>query len=249
VLWGVGARTAEALHRLGIRTVADLEATPHDTLERAVGAAAAAHLAALARGVDPRRVAAADVEKSISADHTTEVDLTDDPAVEQLLLRLSEEVARRVRERGYLARTVGIKIRFADFSTVTRVRTVADPVDGTTAIFQTARDLYRSLELDRPRIRLVGVKCENLQESAAAAQQLSFDDMGPGARSAADGVLDAARQRFGAAVVGYGSLLAQPERHSADQPSADQPSADQPSADQATADQPSADQATADRPT
>jgi DNA polymerase-4 len=216
VLWGVGARTAEQLHRLGIRTVADLAETPLPTLHRAVGGAVATHLSALAHGIDERSVQTGEQEKSISADHTTDTDLTDAADVDRLLLQLSEEVGRRVRDRGLVARTVGIKIRFADFSMVTRVRSLPGWVDATSAIHATARELYAGLDLDRPRIRLVGVKCENLRDGAAAPHQLSLDlthatagsvpadsDVDP----ALDRATDAVRARFGAAALGLGSLL------------------------------------------
>jgi DNA polymerase-4 len=176
-LWGVGARTAEALHRIGVRTVGDVSATPRDVLLRAVGTAMAEHLAALADGVDPRTVSPDEVEKSISADHTVEVDLTDVGDIRRELLRLSGDVAQRVRGRGWLARTVGIKIRFADFTTVTRVRTLPAWTDATATIYSTAAELYDSLGLDRPRVRLVGVKCENLREADSVGEQLSFDDL------------------------------------------------------------------------
>ena len=228
VLWGVGARTEEQLRRLGIRTVADLAATPRAALTRAVGASMAEHLGALADGIDPRPVSPDDVEKSISSDHTVELDLTEQADVHRELLRLAGEVARRVRERGWLAHTIGIKIRFADFTTVTRVRTLPGWTDTTATIYRSAVELYASLGLDRPRIRLVGVKAENLRASTEVAEQLSFDDLadpdrpagavgapaGPGrdrapdaARRATDAVIDAARERFGAGAVGYATLL------------------------------------------
>ena len=216
VLWGVGARTADSLHRLGIRTVADLAATPLDALRRAVGSATAEQLYALAHGRDERAVHVGEVEKSISADHTADVDLTEEADVLRELLRLSDEVGGRVRARGFVARTVGIKIRFADFETVTRVRTLPGRTDSSATIFRTAAELYRSLELDRPRVRLVGVKCENLAEVGKAAEQLSFDDVQPArsGRSAqpTDTVLDAARARFGSAALGYAALLGTPGR-------------------------------------
>jgi DNA polymerase-4 len=207
-LWGVGERTAQALHRLGIRSVGDLAATPIDTLRRAVGTGAAEHLAALASGIDPRPVRPDEVEKSISADHTVSHDLTAEDDVLRELLRLAEEVGRRVRRRGFVARTVGIKIRFADFRTVTRVRTLPGATDSTAEIHRIAALLYRGLELDQPRIRLVGVKCEQLEPAGAAAQQLTFDDVdAPAARSLPDDILDAARRRFGDAAVSYATLL------------------------------------------
>jgi DNA polymerase-4 len=210
-LWGVGDRTAESLHRLGIRTVADLADTPADALRRAVGVATAEHLAALAHGIDPRAVEPDEVEKSISADRTLDTDLTDEADVRRELLRLAEEVGGRVRARKFVARTVGIKIRFADFRTVTRVRTLPRWTDGTGDIYDTAVDLYRGLGLDRPRIRLVGVKCEGLRDAAGVAEQLAFDlpagAADAPARARADSALDAARARFGSTAVRPGSLL------------------------------------------
>jgi DNA polymerase-4 len=224
-LWGVGARTAEPLRRLGVRTIGDLAATPVDTLRRAVGSAAAEHLAALANGHDPRPVSPDDVEKSISADRTLDVDLTDEAQVRRELLRLSEEVGARLRARHFAARTVGIKIRFADFRTVTRVRTLPGWLDSTAEIYETAGELYRGLGLDRPRIRLVGVKCENLCAASSVAEQLTLDvvpdevgDTGrertksvPRGPDGLDAVVDAARERFGPAAVRPGSLLKYPQ--------------------------------------
>jgi len=206
VLWGVGARTAEAVHRLGVRTVADLAGTPLDTLERAVGTSTAAHLYNLARGIDERSVEPQDVEKSISAEHTNDVDLVDDAQVHAQLVDLAAEVGSRVRARGLVARTVGIKIRFADFSTITRVRTLASWTDSTAVIIETAAELYRAVGLDRPRIRLVGVKCENFRAAADAPEQLTLDAYsGAADRAAAERAMDAASARFGPGAVRYGS--------------------------------------------
>ncbi|MDQ1720546.1 MAG: polymerase [Pseudonocardiales bacterium] len=209
-LWGVGQRTAEPLRRLGIRSVGELAATPLDTLRRVVGTASAEHLHALANGHDERAVNPAQVEKSISTDRTLAADLLTEAAVCRELLRGSGEVAERLRQGGWLARTVGIKIRFADFTTVTRVRTLAEPTDVATVVYAETVKLYRSLTLDRPRIRLVGVKAENLRP-AGEATQLALDlfgDQQP-AHSPTDRVIDALAARFGKSVVGPASLLGQ----------------------------------------
>ncbi|HEX3335511.1 MAG TPA: DNA polymerase IV [Jatrophihabitans sp.] len=212
-LWGVGARTAEPLYRLGIRSVGDLAGTPIDTLRRAVGLAAAEHLSALAHGVDPRAVQPHEVEKSISADRTLDSDLTDEAEVRRELLKLAEDVGSRVRGRGVATRTVGIKIRYADFRTVTRVRTLPAWTASTGDIFETAVDLYRGLQLDRPRIRLVGVKAENLRAAGDIPEQLTLDladGSGGPDRNRADQAIDAARARFGPAAVRPGTLLGAP---------------------------------------
>ncbi|MEO6502252.1 MAG: DNA polymerase IV [Jatrophihabitantaceae bacterium] len=209
-LWGVGQRTAEVLRRLGIRSVGDLAATPLDTLRRAVGAGSADHLYALANGHDERAVNPAQVEKSISTDRTLAVDLLTEAEVCRELLRGSGEVAERLRQAGWLARTVGIKIRFADFTTVTRVHTLAEPTDAAAVVYSETVKLYRSLKLDRPRIRLVGVKAENLRP-AGEATQLALDLFGDQQPAGAptDRVIDALAARFGKSVVGPASLLGQ----------------------------------------
>jgi DNA polymerase-4 len=162
-----------------------------------------------------------EVEKSISADRTLDEDLTDEADVRRELLRLAEDVGRRVRGRGFAARTVGIKIRFADFRTVTRVRTLPAWTGSTSEIYETAVELYRSLGLDRPRIRLVGVKAEGLRDAEAVPEQLTLDlaerpeaprpPADPEARRRADAAIDAARARFGAQAVRPGSLLGEAE--------------------------------------
>jgi DNA polymerase-4 len=152
-----------------------------------------------------------EVEKSISADRTLDVDLTDEADVRRELLRLAEDVGTRVRAREVVARTVGIKIRFADFRTVTRVRTLHRSTDATADIYEIAVELYRTLGLDQPRIRLVGVKCEGLQAADGVAEQLALDlDSRPAdtsSRTRTDAVLDAARARFGATAIRPGTLL------------------------------------------
>ena len=201
VLWGVGARTAQPLHRLGVRTVGDLADIPITTLRRGVGIAVADHLHALAHGHDPRAVETQDVEKSISADHTTAVDLVDEADVSRELLQLCVEVGQRLRARGWVAKTVGIKIRFADFRTVTRVRTVADWVDSTAELHDIALELYRALHLDRPRIRLVGVKAEHFADAAGTARQPTLDEAARPSAPRVDQVADATQARFGPAAL------------------------------------------------
>jgi DNA polymerase-4 len=215
VLWGVGARTAQPLHRLGVRTVGDLADIPITTLRRAVGVAVADHLHALAHGDDPRGVESQDVEKSISADHTTAVDLVKEGDVSRELLRLSVEVGQRLRARGWVAKTVGIKIRFADFRTVTRVRTVADWVDSTAELHEIALGLYRALHLDRPRIRLVGVKAEHFRDAAHTARQPTLDEVARPSPPAVDPVADSTQARFGAAALRPATLAPGHERRDA----------------------------------
>jgi DNA polymerase IV len=204
-LWGVGERTEEALLRLGLRTVSDLAHTPVDTLRRALGEPGA-HLHDLAWGRDPRSVVPEQVEKSIGAEETFHTDVDDTVVVLRELLRLSERVAARIRAQSMVGRTVVLKVRFADFTTITRSRTVRDPTDVAREIYATARALYEALGLDRARVRLVGVRVEGLTDAASSHRQLTLGERPQGWREA-EVAVDRASARFGAGAVCPATLV------------------------------------------
>ncbi len=176
-LWGVGQRTGATLTRLGLRTVGDIAATPVSALEAELGPAAAAHLTALASGRDSREVETAVREKSVGAEETFDVDISDPEVIRRELLRLSRRTARALRSSGCAARTVVIKLRKADFKTITRSRTLAEPTDVTRQIYDTACELYAASGLSgRARLRLVGVRATGLVPAAAAETQLALGE-------------------------------------------------------------------------
>ena len=205
-LWGVGERTEEQLTRLGLRTVADLAHTPEPTLRRALGDAAGHHLHELAWGRDPRPVVRESAEKSLGSEETFSRDVDDPDVVLRELLRLSERTAARLRSAGLAGRTVVLKVRFADFTTITRSRTLGEPTDLARDIYGTVRSLWTALRLDRARIRLVGVRVEHLVESAGQHRQLTLEERPEGWRRAEQAV-DRASARFGAGSVRPATLL------------------------------------------
>jgi DNA polymerase-4 len=209
-LWGVGERSAEVLQRLGLTTVGDLEEAPFGMLRAALGEAAATHLRELAAGRDPRAVTADRVEKSLSAETTFDTDVADSATIRRTLLALSTRVAARLRASGQAGRTVAIKVRLADFRTLSRSRTWDAPTDVGKEIFDTAWSLFTAL---RPgeRIRLVGVRVEGLNAADQAAHQLALGSRERGWREA-EQAADAAAARFGAAAVRPASLLATTDR-------------------------------------
>jgi DNA polymerase-4 len=209
-LWGVGDKTEETLHRLGLRTVGDLARTPEATLERALGVAVGRHLAALAWGRDERVVTPDEPDKSLGAEETFAVDVDDPTVVLRELLRLSERTAGRLRASGQVGRTVAVKVRFADFTTLTRSRTLAEPTDVGREIHAAARSLYEALGLDRARIRLVGVRVEGLRDAAGQPHQLALDERPSGWREA-DRAVDRATRRFGVGAVRPASLVGEEE--------------------------------------
>src|SRR6185437_7014262 len=133
-----------------------------------------AQLHALDNGEDPRPVVPDEPDRSIGAEETFEVDVDDHAVIHRELLRLSEKTAGRLRASGQAGRTVSLKIRFADFSTVTRARTLPAPTDAGHEVYATARALYDGLELDRPRIRLVGVRVEGIAAAEESPRQLEL---------------------------------------------------------------------------
>ncbi|MBI4261866.1 MAG: DNA polymerase IV [Actinobacteria bacterium] len=208
-LWGAGERTAETLDRLGVRTVGELAAVSPAILERVLGEAAARTLSELAHGIDPRDVVPYEAPKSISHEETFEADQSEEETILREVLALSRRVAARLREDGYRARTVVLKVRLANFSTLTRSRTLPAPTDLAADVYRVAEALYRGLPGTRRRIRLVGVQATGLV--SAGAEQLALyrgERWGEVERA-----VDRIEQRFGRDAALPAALLARRPRH------------------------------------
>jgi len=205
-LWGVGERTEEHLIRLGLRTVGDLAGVPVATLQRALGPGLGAHLSDLAWGRDGRRVTPTEPDKSVGSEETFPHDVDDPQHIHRELLRLSERTAARLREQGYVGRTVSVKVRFADFTTVTRARTLREPTDVGQVVYSGARALFDRLNLQRARLRLVGVRMEGLVPGNRQAHQLMLGERDSGWREAEQAV-DRASRRFGPGAVRPATLV------------------------------------------
>jgi len=146
------------------------------------------------------------VEKSIGAEETFARDVDDQQLVLRELLRLSEKVAARLRAAEAVGRTVVLKVRFADFTTITRSRTLREHTDVGQVVYATARDLFVALGLDRARLRLVGVRVEGLADAAVGHRQLVLGERARGRREA-EQAADRAAARFGAGVVRPATLV------------------------------------------
>jgi DNA polymerase-4 len=195
-LWGVGGKTEEALARLGLFKVEDIANLPIKTLERALGIGLAQHLHELAWGRDERSVEVYEPEKSIGNEETFSKDLDQPEEILKEVLRLSEKVAARLRANELVGRTIVLKVRFANFSTITRSKTLNDPTDVAKNIYETAKNLFESLKLNRVRVRLVGVRVEKLEEEEFASRQLLLGENEKGWRDI-DRASDKAAARFG----------------------------------------------------
>ncbi len=203
-LWGVGPKTNEALERLGLHTVGDIAQTPEQTLIRALGQAAGQSLYELAWGRDDRDVIPEEPDKSISAAETFDRDIDDPEIIAKEILRKWERASSRMRQRSPFAKAIKLKIRFADFTTINRSKTLPLPIDTTHEIYEIAKGLYEALAIGRARIRLVGVSLDNLHTD-------SHEQLVLGARESSwrelQGGIDAAKARFGSDSVRPGRLI------------------------------------------
>ncbi len=201
-LWGVGAVTEKTLLDRGLGTIGDVAAAPLATLQRALGAASGRKLHELANGIDPRPVDTNSVEKSVGHEVTFETDVTDGDLLRRELLRQSTQVAARLREARLAGRTVALKLRFSDFTTITRSRTLVEPTDLGRRIYDEVRSIYDALDNRRP-VRLIGVRVEQLTGDEAQPALWDTDDSWREAERAIDGVAD----RFGRGALRPAALL------------------------------------------
>lgn len=209
-LWGVGPKTAQTLEALGLSTVGEIAAMDRASLIRHVGRATGAKLHDLANGLDDRAVETESTEGSIGAETTFGVDTADRSFLNRELLGLAEKTARRARVAGVRGRTVALKVRYEDFSTVSRSVTLSTPTDLSGVIHTTAAGLLDKLGPGR-RVRLVGVRLEQLVPADQVSEQLELgaDGERPGWREA-EGALDQVTARFGSLAVRRASLFLPP---------------------------------------
>lgn len=202
-LWGVGPATGTKLSRMGIETVGDLAAQPERHLTSALGKAVGTHLHRLAHARDERPVEVGREAKSIGHEETFPRDLTDRDRLGRQLIRMADAVGGRMRDAGVAGRTLTVKVRFADFTTITRSSTLQEPLDGGLAIARAAERLLDAVDID-PGVRLLGVSMSQLGE--VTAEQLSLDDLVGGSVSDADDVVGEIRGRFGGDAIGPATL-------------------------------------------
>ncbi len=195
-LWGVGKVTGGIFERLGIQRIEQLRQLPLDLLQQQFGHSGQ-HLWELARGIDYRPVVPEQQAKSISHETTFAQDVTDPETLQAWLMELSEQVGCRLRKHGLQGRTVQLKVRYADFHTVTRAQTLSQATDVTQEIWRIAsRMLAARLPARRLRIRLLGVGVSGLEQPKAVQLSL-FPDPQHEQQTRLDEVSDQIRQKFG----------------------------------------------------
>ena len=206
---GVGKVTEKSLHELGIRKVGDLARLDEAWLERRFGKWGLA-LAGKSRGLDAgawfdEEIGEGGDPKSISHEHTFDVDTADAGLIEATLAQLSVMVGRRLREHGLFARTVQLKLRYKDFATITRARTLDRATNLDTDLLAESRELFRKNWKQRSEVRLVGVHAGSLVAGEGQLRLLDSDrtDRWKKALTAADKL----RDKFGENAVSLGAAM------------------------------------------
>jgi DNA polymerase-4 len=202
-LWGVGEKTVETLARLGVKTIGDLAQTPPSVLGRLLGEQHAADLIDLAQGSDERVVVPYEAPKSVSHEETFDTDLDAEDDLLREALALSHKVAARLRKDGYRTRTVVLKIRLANFTTLTRSRTLPAPTDVAADLYEVVCELYRGLPGVRRRVRLLGVAATGLVPAGAEQLALLRGERWRDVERAVDRI----ERRFGQGAAGPAALI------------------------------------------
>jgi DNA polymerase-4 len=205
-LWGVGPATFAGLQRLGVVTIGDLAELPEPAVLGSLGPSQGRQLLDLARGLDHRAVTPDIEAKSISVEETYDQDLEGAEVIETALLAHSQRLADRLHRSGLAARTVSLKLRFGDFTTVTRSITSREVIDGARDLYVTALELLEQVEIDRP-VRLLGLGGSGL-EPAGEPRQMPIGAEGNWSR--VDEAVAVVRERFGEHSVEPARLLRGP---------------------------------------
>jgi DNA polymerase-4 len=205
-LWGVGPKTHDKLHRLGIATVRDLRLVERAALSASLGPRQAEHLLALAVGRDDRPVEAERRAKSISHEETFAEDVCTIHEMRTEVVRLADAVASRLRRSGLGARTITLKVRFSDgFRTITRSTTTHEPTDQAETILALLAPLVDAID-PTPGIRLLGVGGSNLGPAHHQLTLADAVDVAPEA-GARERAMDEIRRRFGTDSIGPASAV------------------------------------------
>ncbi|WP_425614363.1 DNA polymerase IV [Anatilimnocola sp. NA78] len=196
-LWGVGKVTGQHFARFGLRTIGQLRALPEKQVYELLGSSAE-HFWKLAQGIDDRAVVTDREAKSISHETTFAEDIREDDTLRGWLAELVEQVARRLRRYDLKGRTIEIKIRYADFQTVTRSFTLREPTNITSELWQAALELFdKKLANSHPPVRLLGFGVHGISEATQARQQDLFGEEKRGRERQIDSVADQIVARFG----------------------------------------------------
>jgi DNA polymerase-4 len=202
MLWGVGPKTSKRLSELGIHTIGDIAKWPESELARLFGEHGR-ELARHAKGLDDRPIVTERETKSISQENTFARDVRDDAVLQKYLREMSGEVAKQLRKNNLAGRTVKLKLRWPDFTTLTRQTTLANPTDQENEIAEAALELLKVVRKPQQAVRLLGVGVSGL---GAPVRQLGLWDTDSGKGRKLQEALDALQEKYGRDVIRKGDL-------------------------------------------
>ncbi len=201
-LWGVGKKTKEVFEAMGIEKVEDLAKTPTEVLRKQFGESGE-HLYQLAQGIDHRDVAVNDEVKSVSNEHTFDVDTDKKPEVYEILSHLSERVSYRLRNADLKGKTLSIKIRLSNFRTFTRAYTFSERINFFDTIYKKSKTLFDEFYKPGMKIRLIGVRLSNFNEPYV--QDSLFENPKSQKLEKVHQALDKIKNKFGESAIHHGS--------------------------------------------
>ena len=207
-LWGAGRKTQETLRKMNIHTIGDLAAFPREVLDKKLGKMGT-HFYYLAHGIDDRPVHSAHGVKSISNEHTFGTDINNERVLLSMLLKLSEKVGYRLRKKKLRGKTIHLKLRYDNFSTITRNKTLPNPVDDTATIYMIIEKLFKTNYQKGRKIRLTGVGVSGLDDPLN--EQLSLFDGTTEKQQALDQLQDSLINRFGKKMISRAESMDKPD--------------------------------------
>lgn len=213
-IWGVGKQTEKKFTRMGVSTIGQLKKIPLELLNETFGINGQ-HFWKLARGEDTRAVVPDRVAKTVSHETTFPVDIHDQDWLASWAGELTDQVGRRLRRHSIYGKTVQLKLRFSNFETVTRAKTLARQTQSTQAIRDAIRDLLANVDLGNRGVRLIGVGVRNLSRDKPV-QQMLFDQEADQKSNRLDKMTDEIKDRFGHLAVRRGASMEYKIRHRPD---------------------------------
>ncbi len=201
-LWGVGQKSQLALNAIGIKTVGDLAKIPREKLLETFGVVGE-HFYQLANGIDERDVHLNEEMKSVSHEHTFDVDTGSKDVLNDTILWLSEKVSRRLRKYSYKGRNITLKIRLEGFKTYTRAATLFERTNFTDVINQTAKELFKEFFKSGMKVRLIGVRVSHFEDPYM--QESLFEDPKSVRLEKIHKAVDTIKNKFGERAIRRGS--------------------------------------------
>jgi nucleotidyltransferase/DNA polymerase involved in DNA repair len=209
-LWGAGKKTQEVFLKLGIKTIGDLARYPKDLLEKKFGKSGE-HFYNLAHGIDNRDVEMGHLVKSVSNEHTFYEDTMDLYQIEKMFMYLSEKVGYRLRQKNMTGKTLHLKLRYDDFSTITRNKTLDIFTDSTKIIFETGMQLFRKNYQKGRKVRLIGIGISGFGEPVGNQLDLFKNDSKKNKQI--DKIEDEIKNRFGKNIISRAESLANSKKY------------------------------------